>query len=143
MLLDANLIIYAVDRRSPFHDAAVELRNQLLEGDRRVGLPWQTIGAVLRITTHPRITANPLTSAEAWELIGDWLSAPAVWIPPATEATARVYATLAERSIITANLVPDAMLAALAIEHGLELWSADTDFARFSELRWRNPLAVA
>ena len=70
-----------------------------------------------------------------------WLEAAPTWIPPATEATARVYGDLASRLSITGNLVPDAMLAALAIEHGLELWSADTDFARFPGLRWRNPLS--
>ncbi len=141
MLLDANLVIYAADRTSTHHAAAAAMRDELLNGHRRVGLPWQTIGAVVRILTHPRITPRPLTGEQAWGLISDWLSAPTVWIPPATEATARVYGELSAQVSITANLVPDAMLAALAIEHGLELWSADTDFLRFPGLRWHNPLA--
>jgi predicted nucleic acid-binding protein len=64
-----------------------------------------------------------------------------VWIPPATEATARVYERLCDEIEITGNLVPDAQLAALAIEHGVEIASADTDFMRFPGLRWVNPLS--
>lgn len=63
-----------------------------------------------------------------------------VWIPPATEATARVYAGICAQVEVTGNLVPDAQLAALAIEHGVELASADSDFQRFPGLRWINPL---
>ena len=63
-----------------------------------------------------------------------------VWIPPATDRTARVVLQLGSELGITGNLVPDAQLAALAIEHGLEILSADTDFARFPSVRWRNPL---
>jgi uncharacterized protein len=121
---------------------ANRLMDEVMSGDRRVGIPWQTIGAFVRISTHPRITARPLTGDQAWGLNQAWLAAAPSWIPPATEATARVYGNLASRVPITANLVPDAMLAALAIEHDLELWSADTDFVRFPGLRWRNPLTT-
>jgi toxin-antitoxin system PIN domain toxin len=140
VLLDANLLIYSTNRANPHYEVANRLVDEAMNGDRRVGIPWQTIGAFIRITTHPRVTARPLTSEQAWGLVQSWLEAPPTWIPPATEATARVYGDLASRLSITGNLVPDAMLAALAIEHGLELWSADTDFARFPGLRWRNPL---
>jgi uncharacterized protein len=143
VLLDANLLIYAADQTSPHHEAAAKLRDDLLNGQRRVGLPWQTIGAVVRIITHPRITPRPQTGQQAWGLVSDWLAAPTVWIPPATEATARIFGDLAAQLPITGNLVPDAMLAALAIEHGLELWSTDSDFARFPGLRWRNPLKAS
>ena len=63
-----------------------------------------------------------------------------MWVPPATEATARVYADLVRTAAPTGNLVTDAQLAALAIEHGLTVVSADTDFARFPQVRWTNPL---
>ena len=76
----------------------------------------------------------------AWGYVADWLAVPVVWIPPATETTARVYARLCEQAEITGNLVPDAQLAALAIEHGVQLASADTDFMRFPGLGWINPL---
>ena len=141
MLLDANLLLYAVDLSSPHHDHAARWLEQILNGDRRVGFPWQTIGAFVRIITHPRIARDPLTSTQAWGYIDQWLATGPAWIPPATERTARVLGSLATTMSITGNLVPDAQLAALAIEHGLEVMSADTDFAKFSDVRWRNPLA--
>lgn len=141
MLVDANLLLYAVDRSTAQHAAAREWLAGVLNGRRRVGLPWQSIGAFLRIITHPRVTARPLTGAEAWRFVQDWLDADPCWIPPAGERTAAVYAELAAARPVTANLVPDAMLAALAIEHGLTVMTADTDFGRFPEVRWVNPLA--
>ena len=142
MIVDANLLLYAVDENSSHHAAAAAWLQQTLDGDSRVGLPWQTIGAFLRIATHPRVTENPLSAPDAWRYIADWLAVPIVWIPPATEITARVYARLCAQVDITGNLVPDAQLAALAVEHGVEIASADTDFMRFPELRWTNPLAA-
>ncbi|MGH9077973.1 MAG: TA system VapC family ribonuclease toxin [Acidimicrobiales bacterium] len=140
MLVDANLLLYAVDARSPHHSRAARWLQEILNADRRVGLPWQTIGAFLRISTHPRASANPLSPADAWAYVESWLAAGPVWIPPATERTAAVLGRLVARHQISANLIPDAQLAALAIEHGLVVCSADTDFGRFDELRWRNPL---
>ncbi|WP_024443790.1 MULTISPECIES: TA system VapC family ribonuclease toxin [unclassified Mycobacterium] len=141
MLLDANLLMYAVDADSKHNPVAAAWLEETLNGANRVGLPWQTIGAFLRIVTHPRVTANPLTGPQAWDYIADWLAVPVVWIPPATETTAQAYATICAQIEVTGNLVPDAQLAALAIEHGVELASADTDFQRFPGLRWINPLA--
>lgn len=141
MLVDANLLLYAVDERSPQHDAAAAWLTQVCNGDRRVGIPWQTIGAFLRIVTHPRVTQRPLTGPQAWTFVEGWLNAAPVWIPSATERTATVLAGLMrDEPRATANLVPDAQLAALAIEHGLTVMSADTDFARFRDVRWVNPL---
>lgn len=140
MIVDANLLLYAVDEASAHHRAAARWLEEALHGDGRVGLSWQTIGAFLRIVTHPRVTENPLAGAEAWQYVADWLAVPVVWIPPVTESTARVYAKLCAQVEVTGNLVPDAQLAALAIEHGVEIASADTDFLRFPGLRWTNPL---
>lgn len=142
MIVDANLLLYAVDEDSAHNAAAATWLEQTLDGDSRIGLPWQTIGAFLRIVTHPRVTENPLSTAAAWNYIEDWLAVPVVWIPPATEKTARVYARLCAQVEITGNLVPDAQLAALALEHGVEIASADTDFVRFPGLRWTNPLGA-
>jgi len=141
MLLDANVLLYAVDSRSPFHQAAADWLEDAMNGDTRVALPWQTIGAFVRISTHPRVSDRPLTSERAWAYVEAWLGAGPTWIPSATEMTARRYGELSKLVPITGNLVTDAMLAALALEHGLELISADGDFARFPGLRWRNPLA--
>ncbi len=143
MLVDANLLLYATDSTSPEHEIASSWLTKALNGDRRVAIPWQSIGAFLRISTHPRVTRHPLTGAQAWSIARNWLSADPVWIPPATLRTARAYGELSELVSITANLVPDAQLAALAIENGLTVYSADSDFARFPGLSWVNPLRAA
>lgn len=140
MLLDANLLVYAVDEDSRHHPAAAAWLEETLNGANRVGLPWQTVGAFLRIVTHPRVARNPLNASEAWNYVTDWLAVPVVWMPPATESTAQVYARICAQVDVTGNLVPDAQLAALAMEHGVELASADSDFQRFPGLRWINPL---
>ena len=143
MLVDANLLLYAVDARSPHHAVAAEWLQAVLNGDRRVGLPWQTIGAFVRIATHPRVAEHPLSAERAWGYVRDWLAAGPAWVPPATERTAAVLVELGTRLHVTANLVPDAQLAALAMEHGLVVLSADTDFGRFPGLRWENPITAA
>lgn len=140
MLVDANLLIYAVDAASPHHEPAATWLEAALNGDRRVGLPWQSLGAFVRIVTHPRVTERPLAAAQAWSYVEGWLSMPTAWVPPATERTASLLVELGARLHITANLVPDAQLVALALEHGLVILSADTDFARFPDVRWENPL---
>jgi toxin-antitoxin system PIN domain toxin len=140
MLLDANLLLYAVDGTSPQNKQAAPWLEDVLNGDQRVGIPWQTIGAFVRIITHPRVTTQPLSGNRAWEYVEAWMACDPAWIPPATERTAAILRHLMEQVPITGNLVTDAQLAALAIEHGVILCSADTDFARFPGLRWENPL---
>lgn len=141
MLVDVNLLLYATDSAYPHHKDAQQWLTSALTGNRRVGLAWSSIGAFLRIATNPRISANPLTSEQAWDQIEAWLNTDPTWIPPATERTAAICGELVIHHHITSDLVPDAMLAALALEHGLTVYSADTDFARFPEINWQNPLA--
>lgn len=140
MLVDANLLLYAVHKQSEHHEAAAEWLTHRLNGPRRVGLPWQSLGAFLRISTHPRAFERPLSPATAWERVTNWLSAPVAWIPQPSHEHPRVLGTLITAYDVRGNLLPDALLSALAIEHGLTLYSADTDFARFRELRWENPI---
>lgn len=139
MLVDANLLIYAVDETSPRHARCAAWLTEVLNGARRVALPWQTIGAFVRITTHPRVSEHPLAGAEAWSFVERWLAAEVTWIPAATARTASILGSLVRTHGLTGNAVPDAQLAALAIEHGLTVCSADTDFARFGEVRWEDP----
>ncbi|MCY4663059.1 MAG: PIN domain-containing protein [Acidimicrobiaceae bacterium] len=140
MLVDANLLLYAADRASVHNRRAERWLEAALRGNRRVGLPWQSLGAFVRIITNPRTCTNPMGPEQAWSQVRRWLDAGPTWIPPATERTAAILGELVIEHQVTANLVPDAMLAALAIENGLTVMSADTDFARFSEARWQNPL---
>lgn len=140
MLVDANLLLYAANADSPHHEAAAAWITARLNGGERIGLPWTSLLAFLRVSTHPRASARPLSSQEAWEQIENWLAAEVVWIPSPTARHAEVLGGLVSRYRVASNAVPDAHLAALAIEHGLVLCSADTDFARFSEIRWENPV---
>ncbi|MGR7024533.1 TA system VapC family ribonuclease toxin [Geodermatophilus sp. URMC 62] len=141
MLVDANLLLYAVSSTAPRHETARAWWETTLNGTGRVGLPWQTIGAFVRIATHPRVTRRPLSAEDAWSYVAEWLDVDVVWVPPATERTAAVLGDLLRLTGATGNLVPDAQLAALALEHGLAVVTADTDFARFPGVRWVNPLS--
>ena len=89
-----------------------------------------------------RAARNALPPAQAWERVSDWLAAEVTWIPEPGARYADILGGLIRRYEIRGNLVTDAQLAALALEHGLTVCSADTDFARFSDLRWENPLAA-
>ena len=140
MLIDANLLLYAVHEGAEQHEPAVEWLTERLNGPRRVGIPWQSLGAFLRIVTHPRAFERPLAPSVAWSRVTDWLSAPVAWIPQPGVEHARILVRLITAYDIRGNLIPDAFLAALAVEHGLTIYSTDTDFARFEELRWENPL---
>ena len=141
MLLDANLLLFAVHQGSAQHAGASAWLTQQLNGARRVGIPWQSIGAFVRLSTHPRVFPAPLSPSAAWDRVSDWLAVPVVWTPQPGPEHAEVLGELIIRHEVRGNLVPDAQLAALALEHGLTVCSADTDFARFGEVRWENPLA--
>lgn len=141
MLLDANLLLYAVDRESRSHRGAAAFLEQVLSGPTRVGFPWPTLLAFLRIATHPRALRSPLDGATAWGFVADWLACAGAWIPTPTPGHAELLQRLIEAHDLRGNLIPDAHLAALAIEHGLAVVSTDSDFARFPEVRWHNPLA--
>lgn len=140
MIIDANLLLFAVDETSPFHVSARDWLNERLNGARRVGFPWQSLGAFLRVATHPRASAQPLSPEAAWTHVSEWLACDVAWVPEPGPRYAEVLADLVTRHHVTGNLVPDALLAALALDHGLTVCSADTDFARFPEVRWENPL---
>ena len=134
------MLLYAVHERAEQHEQAAAWVTEQLNGARRVGLPWQSLNAFLRIATHPRAFERPLDPATAWECVSDWLDAPVSWIPQPGGEYRRILGELVAQYGGRGNLAPDAALAALAIEHGVPLVSTDTDFARFRELRWVNPL---
>lgn len=140
ILVDANLLIYAHVKDFAEHAAAQRWLDDQLNQQPRVGLPWPSLLAFVRITTNARVFERPLGIRKAWAQVEAWLSAPASWIPTPGTQHAAVFSSLAPQ-IARPNLVPDAHLAALAIEHGLKLCSTDGDFARFQELHWENPLA--
>lgn len=142
ILVDANLLVYAHVASTPQHRKAHRWLDDRLNGSTQLALPWPSLLAFVRLVSNPRVFAHPLAVSAAWEQAESWLQIPVVWIPMPTERHREVLGLLLAGVGFRPNLVPDAHLAALAIEHGLTLCSSDGDFARFQGLRWENPLAV-
>ena len=140
ILVDANLLIYAKFSDFPQHEVAREWLESTLNSQGRVGVAWPTALAFLRITTNPRLFDNPLTIEAAWKQVLEWIEHPRVWIPQPTDDHVETLGNLLRATQAAGNLIPDAYLAALAITHGLTLCSADSDFSRFADLDWNNPL---
>jgi toxin-antitoxin system PIN domain toxin len=140
ILVDANLLVYAHVASLAQHGKAREWLDERLNGAPPVGLPWPSLLGFLRLSTNPRIFERPLSMIRAWRQVKEWLQCDPVWIPIPTEKHGKILESLLAEVGSRSNLVPDAHLAALAIEHGLILCSTDGDFARFHALRWENPL---
>jgi len=141
ILLDVNLLVYAKAERFPQHARAKEWMYEQMNGGQRVGIPWTSIAAFLRVMTQPRVLERPLTTEVALQHIAEWLNTDNVWIPGPTDAHREIFSRMLMEGRATGGKVHDAELAALAIEHGLVLCSADRDFARFPGLRWLDPFS--
>ena len=142
ILVDANLLIYAHVSTFHQHERARAWLDERLNGAAPVGLPWASLLAFLRLSTNPRVFDRPATVSDAWRQVLAWLGCESVWIPEPEARHREILGELLEAPGVQANLVPDAHLAAIAIEHGLILCSADGDFARFAGLHWENPLST-
>lgn len=138
-LLDANVLLYALDNSSPRHASAKSWLDATLSGSEEVGFAWVVLLAVLRLTTQATIFTHPLRPAEAFDIVDEWLAQPcAVIVHP----TVRHPALL--RGFLTAagtagNLTTDAHLAALSVEYGATVCSYDADFGRFPGVLLVNP----
>ena len=141
VLLDANLLIWAHHQQFGRHVSAREWLARELSTNPLVGIPWPTVMAFLRVSTHPRALRRPLAIETAWAIVRGWLDRSNVLVPLPTERHVEVLGRVLLSSKAAGNHSTDAHLAALAIEWGLELLSADRDFARYEGLRWRDPLA--
>jgi uncharacterized protein len=141
IVVDLNLLVYAVNRDSARHVVAKAWWERVLSDDEPVGVPWTVILGFLRVTTSGRVLPKPIRAEQALAIVDDWLARPVVVPLSPSERHWYVLRDLLSDAGTAANLTTDAHLAALAIENGAELCSTDTDFARFKTLRWRNPLA--
>jgi len=141
ILVDANLLIYAVDRDSPHHAPARRWLEETLSGSESLGLPWTAALAFIRITTHPAVMRKPLSAESAIGYVDGWLSQPYVKAIGPGEQHWQILRNLLLVSGSAGNLTSDAHLAALAIEHGATVASADSDFRRFAGVTHLNPLA--
>jgi toxin-antitoxin system PIN domain toxin len=137
---DINLLLYACDSASAFHSKAAAWWQTCLSGTEPVGLAQVVVFGFVRIGTNSRVFRNPLTPREAAEHVRSWQSQPAVQIlEPQADHVAQVLKLL-ETLGTAGNLVTDAQLAALTIEHGGVLHTADSDFLGFRGLRGLNPI---
>jgi toxin-antitoxin system PIN domain toxin len=142
-LPDANLLLYAYDAGSPHHRMVREWFEDELSGTETVAFGWPVLLAFLRLATNTRVFESPLEPAEAFGVVESWLTQPSTAIVHPGDRHLALLRELLEPLGTAGNLVADANLAALAIEHGATLCSADPDFARFPRLRLLNPLQPA
>lgn len=140
ILVDANLLLYAYDSAAPEHPKARDWLEDVLAKPDPVLFPWQSIHAFLRIATNPRAWRTPLTMQEAAAIVEEWLALSNVVTPSPGERHWDILRELLMDSQCRGALVTDAVLAALAMEHGAELCTDDRDFSRFPKLRVVNPL---
>ena len=141
ILIDANLLIYAVDRDSPHHVPARRWLEETLSGAESVGIPWIAALAFVRITAHPAVMRKPLSVESAIGYVDGWLGQPFVKLVGPGETHWPILRNLLLVSGAAGNLTSDAHLAALAIEHRLTVASADNDFRRFAGVTHLNPMA--
>jgi hypothetical protein len=138
-IVDINVLIYAVDDRTKHHATARPWLDAAMTGSETVGLPTAVTVGFLRLTTNPRVMVSPLDVPAATAIIARWLDRPNVTVPAPTRRHFTVMAELLDATGVAGNLVSDAHLATLAIEHGATLCSYDADFARFPGVDWVSP----
>jgi len=142
IVVDANLLIYSYDTRSDDHQKSRMWVESIFSGEETVGLPWQTISAFLRVITNRRLPGLRLTFERAAQAVDEWLAQPNVRLLVPADDHWAVMRRMAIEGQASGNLVSDVELAALTVEYGGVLYTADRDFARFPRLRWMNPLTA-
>jgi len=141
ILVDANLLLYAEDSLAEHHERARRWWDEQLSGSEPVCLCWPVLSAFIRIGTNARLQRRPLTLPEAIDRVQSWFEQPCVRLLTPTYQHWGIFRRLLLSGNASANLVSDAHLAALAVEHNCELYSTDVDFARFRDLKWTNPIS--
>lgn len=139
--IDANILLYASDKASPFHGRANEFLASRVDDNDLLCLTWPTLMAYLRISTHPSIFSAPISPSDAWDNIGNLLDLPRCRVIIEEESFPLDYATVTQSMVVRGNLVPDAHIATILRQHGVtRLYTADTDFLKFRFLEVINPL---
>ena len=141
IVVDANLLIYSYDVKSADHKKSVAWLEEVLSGREAVGLPWPCICAFVRVVTNRRLTGMGVAAKDALDTVEEWLQTPNVQVLVPGDRHWSVFRRMVIEGQAPGALVSDAEIAALTIENGGVLHTADRDFARFPGLRWVNPLA--
>ena len=141
-VVDVNVLLYAVNQDADRHTVVRRWWEKALNGVESVGLPWIVLSGFLRISTNPKVYPEPMSTDRALARVSAWLSADVVSVVVETPDHWRVFRSLLADAGTAGNLTTDAHLAALAITHDATLVSCDSDFARFRDLRWENPLRI-
>lgn len=140
ILVDANLLLYAYHPKAEQHEKSRTWLEAVLSGTDVVGFAWLTLWAFVRISTNPRVFENPLSASEAADAVSSWLDQPVSTILQPGERHWDILRAVARDGQAVGPLFMDAVLAAIAMEHGATLCTTDRDFARFPGLKWTNPL---
>jgi toxin-antitoxin system PIN domain toxin len=138
---DANLLLYAYHTRAAQHEASKRWLETALSGSELVRFAWPTLWAFLRIATNPNVFEHPMSAAEASDAVSAWLERPGCGTLDPGDRHWSLLQQLLKEAQCTGPLVADAVIAALAIEHGATLYTTDRDFSRFPGLAWTNPLS--
>lgn len=138
-LVDANVLLYAVNESDPKHETSRAWLDAALVGREAVGFDWTVLLAFVRLATRGGLFPDPLPVGETTARVQEWLAQPPSVVVEPTTRHAEVLAGLLEQVGAGGNLVADAHLAALAIEHAATVVTYDTDFARFAGVDWRPP----
>lgn len=138
-IIDANILLYSVNQDSPRHVEAKEWLEEAFTGNETIAFTWIVLLAFTRISTRPGIFHKPLSLDEAFDFVDEWLSQPCSILLNPDEKHAPILRELLVPLGSAGNLTSDAHLAAIAIQHGAELYSYDNDFSRFPKLRWKSP----
>jgi hypothetical protein len=141
IVVDANLLLYAYDPGSSHHKAARKWIEEAFSGDEIVGIPWQTVGAFLRITTNSKLPGQRVALERVIEIVDMWFEQPNVRFLTPGDRHWDLLRQMMTGGQARGPLLTDAQLAAITIEYGGVLHTMDRDFARFPGLRWVNPLA--
>jgi uncharacterized protein len=139
IVVDLNVLIYAVDENAYHHTAAKAWLEKQLNGTESIGIPWIVLLGFLRIMTNRKVFSHPLTEEQAIEIIDQWLMHPLVRIPHPEPHHWSLLKGLVLESGAAGNLTSDMHLAAIAMQSGAKLYTLDADFSRFKGLRWEKP----
>lgn len=141
-IVDANVLLYAVNTSSEHHAPSLRWLDDALSGADSVGFAWVPLLAFVRLATKDGLFPRPLAAADAIAQVADWLAAPSAVLVNPTAGHAEILARMLGQVGTGGNLVNDAHLAALAVEHRASIVSYDSDFGRFPGVRWGQPPAL-